>query len=455
MPFEEDDPVIASYDVVIASSPARNASSDISSSSGLYILQYPSHRPSSKPYNTSRSQKPSNLRLKSNTGIVELDIPIMTSDNYNLPLGNHFGKALHDSLIAHPTTTHGLSGGFSNNTNSANNPMNLGDVPQHGIDTTLHTQTLGGKISTKTDKDPIYMLATLKRNTQEIHLQHLEAVVQLRPQLHHIDAAEEIKRRAETVTSRAKSTSTSANNADPSAPVKLETKAIEVKLKDSNRDDPKDRNQNENAKLLRNIQNDPWSRYEWIEAQNERDEIQALAGSASADRTRLKAALDNDEWLNKMSSPGIELRTRLKGRDRERARRKRQERARNARGAAAASITQDISGSDSADDSSASEGEEPRTRANETAFGVSRPPMATSTAPLGKISDTVPAANANVGTDALTDEKEEATDTAPSSPEIKIKQEASGTNETVPSVPAVPAMAVPKRRGRPPRNKAG
>lgn len=454
MPFEEDDPVVASYDVFISPTTTDDAPAQTRKPSELYILQYPSHRPSSKPYSTSRSQKPVSLRLKANTGIIELDVPILTSDNYNLPLGSQFGKAMHESRVAHPLTTHGLSGGFSHNQSATTNTngLNLSDIPNHDVDTALHTQTLGGKMSTHTDKDPIYMLATLKPNSRELHLQHLDGVVQLRPQLHHIDAAEEIKKRVETASTRAKSSTVTAN-ADPSAPVKLETKAVELKLKDQSKDDPKDRNQNLNARLLRDIQNDPWVRYDWIETQHDKDSKQTstLGMTTNGDTTsrpQLKAALDNDEWLNKMSSPGIELRTRLKGRDRERARRKRQERTRAPRGEPTATTsTQEIL-SASGSDSDASDEEDTHEQGNQQMDGVEFDTSATA-----QISN-VDVAEPTEPTDTV----DETNDT----PAIQIKQETSAPATVPASIPTStsPTMtsatpAAPKRRGRPPKSKAG
>lgn len=463
MPFEEDDPVIASYDVFISPSTTGDATTTERKPSELYILQYPSHRPSTKPYNTSRSQKPTSLRLKANTGVIELDVPILTSDNYNLPLGSQFGKAMHESRVAHPLTTHGLSGGFSHNQTSTTNPLHPSDIPQHGIDTTLQTQTLGGKMSANTDKDPIYMLATLKQNSHELHLQQLDGVVQLRPQLHHIDAAEEIKKRVETTNTRAKPSATTAN-ADPSAPVKLETKAIELKLKDQSKgDDPKDRNQNMNARLLRDIQNDPWLRYDWIETQHNKDltaTSAALRAATTVDptapRPKLTAALDNDEWLNKMSSPGIELRTRLKGRDRERARRKRQERARVVRGEAAAAATQEIV-SASGSDSDASDDDDGQGHGNREMDGVEFEASTTARDEVDQVDNT----NTNA---PAPDPAEPAIkiDERPAIPDVQIKQEAPAPAAVPASIPpasspptASAAPAAPKRRGRPPKSKAG
>lgn len=43
------------------------------------------------------SQKPTALRLKPATGILEMDIPIITSEHYNFETGARFGRALTDS----------------------------------------------------------------------------------------------------------------------------------------------------------------------------------------------------------------------------------------------------------------------------------------------------------------------------------------------------------------------
>lgn len=312
---------------------------------------------------------------------------------------------MHESRTLHPTTGHGLSGGFAQN-QSQNQPIDL-DGDSNTRDTTLRTQTLGGKVAMPTDKDPVYMLATISQNSKQIHLRHLDAVVQMRPQLHHIDAVDEAKRRAE---SAGKST-TKTEVFGPDGKVKLETKAIELKVKDSTKDDPKDRNLNWNAKLLRAIQNDTWVGYDWIEKGEDsfREDLCATSGRGEADagadvqdeRPQLRSMLDNDEWLNKMSSPGIELRTRLKGRDRERARRKRQERLRAAKSAGTLTV-QELEGSDTMP----SEDEED--------------------APV------------------MTGSSQQ----RPESPEVQIKQESAST------VPAVAGAVGQKRRGRPPKNKA-
>lgn len=405
---EDHDPVIASYDVHIALPPPPPPSDNAKPNPEgdeppqseqpqkpapkYYVLQYPAHRPNSKPYSSARLQRPSSFRIKPSTGIFEVDVPILTSDNYNLPQGQLFGNHLHESHVANPYTGHGLSGGFAQNSTAPIINLENGDRDH---DFALRTQTLGGKLATQTERDPVYMLATLNRDSKAIHLRHVDAVVQLRPQLHHIDAADEARRRAEV-----------AVKVKPEQPTvdgkaKLETKAIDMKMKDATKDDPKERNLNLNARLLREIQNEKWTKYAWIEEGQDAYK-QSLASQVTDEalQTKLKSAMDNDEWLNRMSSPGIELRTRLKGRDRERARRKRQERQRAAKAAGDAANKEDVDISDI----ESSEEEEPAQR--------------------------------------------------PTSPEVRIKQEAGGAaaSSATPTASGSSASG-PKRRGRPPKNK--
>lgn len=443
---EEDDPVIASYDVYISNPPTTTSSKP----PRVFVLQYQSHRPSTKPYDSAHSQRPTSLRIKPETGIFELDIPIPTSNNYNQPLGTQLGRTVREAKLAHPNSTHGLGGGFAQNLQqqTSTTPNNLTSAPDYNpipntsSDLSLRTQTLGGKLSVSTDKDPVYMLATIAPRSQSLHLCHVDAVVQMRPQLHHIDAADDLKRRAESAAAAMGTTGKLKTEVlGPDGKIKLETKAIEMKLKDSSKEDPKDRNLNKNAKLLRAIQNETWNRYEWVEKQGSTPALTSAipaTSSSSADTDtvaappqQLKSALDNDEWLNRMSSPGIELRTRLKGRDRERARRKRQERLRAAKtevGASSAGIT--------------TGGE---TAGSESSGG----------------SDEDDHHDAGLGTRANVQEVEDGDTEMTVSPDVQIKQEggASGTvgvsGVVSTAAPSTGASTTPRRRGRPPKNRKG
>ena len=182
---DEDDPVIASYDVCMTDP----VSATPQSAPRLYVLQYPSHRPRAKPYTAARGQTPTALRLKSEAGFIELDVPILTHEHYNEINGERFGKAIVNSHTVQAGGSYGLAGGFGNGTNQPR----LRDIPahdrKHEPPTMLDIQTLGGKIPKHSPRDPIYLIGSLHQN--RISLSHLDAVVQMRPQLHHIDAEDE------------------------------------------------------------------------------------------------------------------------------------------------------------------------------------------------------------------------------------------------------------------------
>lgn len=333
---DDDDPVVASYDVYLT----EPLSSNESTTSRLFLLQYPAHRPFSKPYNAARAQTPSTLRLKSKSGFVEVDVPILLRQNYNAAAGERYGKAMSDSRTIKAGGTYGLAGGFTSSAHSKS-----GDPPQYDDSwPTLQTQTLGGKIVAPTARDPIYLLGCFRQN--QIHLSALDAVVQMHPQLHHIDAEEELSQiRSQSLTGAAASRQKASANG---ATGKVESKAIEIKIKDT-KDDPKDRSLNENAKMLRDIQVDDWSEHDWIDeeepdAKDAFDSQLHFSFSGTPSPATLKSSISNADWLDKMSAPREDgkkgLLAKLRGRERERARRKKAEeekrqRQKEAAGAAA------------------------------------------------------------------------------------------------------------------------
>lgn len=361
---EDDDPVVASYDVYSTESHPDNETS----TSKLFLFQYPAHRPYSKPYNATRNQTPTALRLKPKSGFVEVDIPILLHENYNVSAGERYGKAVSDSRTLHTGGAHGLAGGFTSGAHSR-----FRDVPQHddflAERPILQTQSLGGKIITPTARDPIYLLGCFRQN--QIHLSHLDAVVQMRPQLHHIDAQEELnQKRAQSSTGPAAARQRPGANGVPG---KVESKAIEIKIKDT-KDDPKDRSLNENAKSLRDIQVEVWDEHEWIDeedvvAREASDSMLHLPLVGAPSASRLKSRITNGDWLDKMSAPREDgkkgLLAKLRGRERERARRKKAEeekrqRQREAAGAAASvhGLTMDMSSDSDLSTPDASDGRE-------------------------------------------------------------------------------------------------
>lgn len=326
---DDDDPVVASYDVVLTG-PAPSVDDETSAvptdRPKLLVLQYPAHRSSSRPYSASRQQKPTGLRFKKHTGLVEVDVPLVTTEYYNHDAGTKYGAAMAESRISRVGGSHGLAGGFNSGPAQVNS---LQDVPTHNgsivARPALATQTLGGKVAKQDERDPIYLLGSLRDGA--LHLSHLDAVVQMRPQLHHIDAEDENSQRRLQMNG-------GPGSKKPGLEIvpKMESKAIEIKLKDS-KEDPRDRSLNASTKLLRDIQMDPWERHEWVDQDDPVAQARATnllhAQDPPTEQVQLRSALSNGDWLDRMSAPREDgkkgLLAKLRGRERERARRKKAE----------------------------------------------------------------------------------------------------------------------------------
>ena len=360
---EGDDPVVASYDVYVAppvSHPNAQITDLTTTPSKVYLLQYPAHRPQHKPYSSSTHQKPTSLRIKPNTGLLELEIPIDTHSNYSHRKGTQYGTALKSSRIASQGHSHGLAGGFNTGVvphrfRQPQADVQMRDVPPYvgtsgatvsddeddkGI---ISTQVLGGKLVQPASGDPVYMLGTFRPAENSLHLSYLDAVVQVRPQLHHLDAEDEVDRNAGRSVGQSSYTQFGRSGperllaADAAANTKIESKAVDVKFKSA--EDSQDLNLNTNAKLMRAIQAEHWERYDWVDeaangSVNKRAKLRYFSGSGGKS-TKLESAIGNQDWLDKMSAPREvngkkTLMAKVKGREREKARRKKNDEAKRA-----------------------------------------------------------------------------------------------------------------------------
>lgn len=162
--IEEDDPIIASYDVFLTDSEISR-----------YVFQY-IDRPQNKPYNERHGQRPVELRMKPNTGLVEMDVPVNTRVTYGLEKGLRYGEAMKKSRSARDGGAFGMSGGFSAGALAAGGAVRIkkegaGDVEifdnKKVVDTNslAKTQALGGRIKPPEEGDPVHMLGTFKGST--------------------------------------------------------------------------------------------------------------------------------------------------------------------------------------------------------------------------------------------------------------------------------------------------
>lgn len=95
----EDDPITATYPVFLNPS--------LPSGRRLLVLNHP-NRTDDHP-----RPPPSELRLKSRAGMVEVDMPVDSSNGvYDREKGIRWGRSLHASTVAKSGGSHGLAGGF-------------------------------------------------------------------------------------------------------------------------------------------------------------------------------------------------------------------------------------------------------------------------------------------------------------------------------------------------------
>ncbi|KAF6831738.1 DNA-directed RNA polymerase III complex subunit rpc37-like protein [Colletotrichum musicola] len=188
-PFEaaDPDPVIASYDVFFNPSLPQGRK--------LWVLQQPNRT-------DPRQATPTEMRLKTRTGMVEVDVPIDYNQSYDKEKGMKWGRQLKASLESKNGGTHGLSGGFGVGAPPPR-PKKRGDADLDDEmylewpeavrqDKVLRTQTLGGQCPDH--KEVQYMIGVFQG--KDLHLTPVTNLVHLRPQLHHVDAVAQQERNA-------------------------------------------------------------------------------------------------------------------------------------------------------------------------------------------------------------------------------------------------------------------
>lgn len=138
---DDDDPVTATYQVFINPS--------LPLGRRLLVLQHP-NRTDDAP-----RPPPTELRVKANAGMVEVDMPLDNSAAYDREKGLKWGRTLHTSMAAKNGGSHGLAGGFGFGTvqRGAGGRKKAEGEDDDVLDWTeavrqdkvLRTQTLGGQ----------------------------------------------------------------------------------------------------------------------------------------------------------------------------------------------------------------------------------------------------------------------------------------------------------------------
>jgi hypothetical protein len=173
MDVEEDDPVVAEYDVYITPEAEEQQ---------LYVLQY-LNRPPDQPFTKATQSKPTELRVKKESGFVEVDVPIDIHQNYNRPAGVRWGESMRktkgfgqkafgiasgfERTMPRTTNRPGAVDGTSSAPTAVEDDDNFEEYVTHFEDANekghvLNSQTFGGQILKDDGKGPSYMLGTFR-----------------------------------------------------------------------------------------------------------------------------------------------------------------------------------------------------------------------------------------------------------------------------------------------------
>ena len=192
------DPVIKTYDIYLTTALTPH----------LHLFQYPV-RSSTLPYSHMTGACPTNARMKPQSGVVELDIPINTVRNYDQEKGRRWGEALRKARLEREARISGSSstgrvgvGGKRRKIASYNNDYDDDDDGEDEDDIihasfeeakrngrALMHQTLGAKLQPDNTR---YMVGVF-RNSQ-LHLTPINGTLQLRPQFNHIHTANNLEK---------------------------------------------------------------------------------------------------------------------------------------------------------------------------------------------------------------------------------------------------------------------
>ncbi|KAF2496660.1 hypothetical protein BU16DRAFT_525812 [Lophium mytilinum] len=309
--FEEVDPVIAEYDVFLTPDLEEET----------YLLQY-LNRGKEQPYNERNDMCPLELRVKQESGFIEVDVPVNVHMNFNRLNGVRWGESLRKAK-EEGQTAFGVTAGFERpqvrtglarggaaarggraataeplKENKDEEDAELRELLYRFEDANdkghvLNKQTLGGQILKQEEGEPKYMLGAFRG--KELHLTKLSGIVQMRPQFHHLDALmlqEQAARRAE---------SDAANPNKQSGP-----RAVTIQLKNSDLDN---KDMASTKQLLKAAAEEKWTKLRY------HDEDSADAYSAYREKLfiqdikaapKLHSVMNNEEYLEIISAPRID-----------------------------------------------------------------------------------------------------------------------------------------------------
>ncbi|KAJ4397942.1 hypothetical protein N0V91_010578 [Didymella pomorum] len=297
---EDDDPVVAEYDVYITPEAEETQ---------LYVLQY-LNRPPDQPFTKATGSQPAELRMKKESGFIEVDVPINIRQNYNRVNGVRWGEAMRktkgfgqkafgiasgfERTMPRTGNRPGAEGGTAAPVVTAEDDDNFEEYVTHFEDANekghvLNAQTFGGQIQHDDGKGPSYMLGTFRDD--QLHLTRLNGLVQLRTQFHHIDASAQLEAVARR---REKESQEGAKLAEP--------KAFIPTVKKAGGDTAAELTQ----QFMKAANVEPWHKLAYSDEDSELaydSYSERLFLPTTIDAPKLRSNLNNDQFLDVMSAP--------------------------------------------------------------------------------------------------------------------------------------------------------
>lgn len=257
------------------------------------------------------------VRIKPNSGHLELDVELSTNYNFNKYQGLKWGDAVQASkTIQNDSGTYGPASGFGvprGKPGGRNQLKDKADIENQVAndlaafrdavdeDKVMHKQTLGGQIFRHDNQgedisQPVYFLGAFAGN--QLHLSKVDGTVQMRPQFHHIDAEAHRNRLA---TSRA--TAEADGAAAKPAPV---ARGLQQSYKEMSDDKDKDAPERLMRKALADAEEESWVPLEYVdEAEEAAFELfhERMFLHDAEQAPQLNSGMDDDAFLDAVSMP--------------------------------------------------------------------------------------------------------------------------------------------------------
>ncbi|KAK6335428.1 hypothetical protein TWF696_002205 [Orbilia brochopaga] len=293
----DDDPVVQSYDIIV-----NNTFEDM-----MYLFQYPV-RSKTQPYTLQEGFAPVEARMKVDTGVLELDIPINIERNYDEHKGVLYGEALHKSRVQRSlrggVAIDGMAEGSSSSDRRKRRRTGDGEddddsgipTPEHLMDfdeakrknRILNRQTLGAKMQ---ENDANYFVGLFEDG--KLHFTRLKGTLQLRPQFHHIDIMTEQERASQKAMR-------DMNNPNPAKPV--EARAVNLSVKAASGDSRTLTAAEQLSKDIRQEEDEVWREIEWVD-QDDDEAWQMFANVHKQQPVPLNNVLTKAEYFKWCSAP--------------------------------------------------------------------------------------------------------------------------------------------------------